>query len=153
MGREKKSTGARGAAVQDPRERRTSVRVRVLLNARLVTTTDELPVKIRDISTGGVMLEGMRPLPKGRDVVLRRGETELFANVAWTDGNMCGLQFDDALSPAELQSFIHQPIGSAPAPVTAPSERPVLTPEILTPEQWRMAQAWGRPAGRDALGD
>ncbi len=151
MAREKKPAGAKGAAVQDPKERRTAVRVRVFLNARLVTTADELPVKIRDISTGGVMLESARPIPKGRDVILRRGDTELFANIAWSDGTMCGLQFDEPLTAGELQSFIHQPATPAPAP--AWPERPGLTPEILTPEQWRMAQAWTHPTGHLSFGE
>ena len=91
------------------KECRESTRFRVLLNAELVTTTDEQSVRVRDISTGGAMLEGQRPIALDQDVVLRRGRIEIFARICWAQGNHCGIQFDEALSESGMMAFVHEP--------------------------------------------
>lgn len=95
------------------KEARLSQRYRVLFNAELVTTTDEQAVKVRDISIGGAMLEGQREIAKGRDVILRRGTIELFAQIRWTSGHECGVGFDDALTEAEMFAFLREPVKGA----------------------------------------
>lgn len=125
----------------------------MLINARLITTTDEQPVKLRDISAGGTLVESEQPFAAGKDAILRRGSTEVFARIVWANGNRCGLQFEDPMTEAELLAFIHQPLkAAAPMPQPLP-QRPSLDPEPLTPEQWEIIQAWGRPAGREAHGE
>ena len=134
-------------------EPRDGPRLRVLINARLITTSDEQPVKLRDISAGGALVHSEHSFAAGKDVILRRGSTELFARIAWANGNRCGLQFEEPLTEAELLGFIHQPAkAAAPRPQPLP-QRPSLAAEPLTPEQWEMIQAWGRPAGREAHGE
>lgn len=134
-------------------EPRDGPRVRVLINARLITTTDEQPVKLRDISAGGTLVESEHSMTAGKDVILRRGSTEVFARIVWANGNRCGLQFEEPMTEAELLAFIHQPLkATAPNPQPLP-QRPSLTPEPLTPEQWEIIDAWGRPAGRPAYGE
>lgn len=134
-------------------EPRDGPRVRVLINARLITTTDEQPVKLRDISAGGTLVESEQPMTAGKDVILRRGSTEVFARIVWANGNRCGLQFEEAMTDAELLGFIHQPLkATAPIPQPLP-QRPSLAPEPLTPEQWEIIDAWGRPGGRPAYGE
>jgi hypothetical protein len=91
------------------KEGRRNPRFRVLLNAELVTTTDEQAVKVRDISIGGARLEAQRAIARGRDVVLRRGTIELFAKIRWLSGNECGVEFDDAISEAEMLAFLQEP--------------------------------------------
>ena len=125
----------------------------MLINARLITTTDEQPVKLRDISAGGALVESQHPFAAGKDVILRRGSTEVFARIVWADGNKCGLQFEEALSKAELIGFIHQPPKATPAMPQPMPQRPSLASEPLTPEQWETIQAWGRPEGREAHGE
>jgi hypothetical protein len=133
-------------------ERREGPRYRVLLVAKLVTTTDEQPVKIRDISTWGAMVEGGKLFSKGTDLILQRGATEIFAKVSWNNGRRCGLEFDDALSAAELTDFIKQSAKTA-AEVADPFVKAGIAPEPLTAEQWAIIKAWGNTAGRDALGE
>ncbi len=94
-------------------EGRRSPRFRVLLNAQIVTTSDEQAVKVKDISTGGAMLQARRPIPKDEDVILRRGTIEHFARVLWTSGDECGVEFDDKLTDAEMIGFIQEPAGQA----------------------------------------
>jgi hypothetical protein len=100
-------------------EGRHGQRFRVLLNAELVSTTEEQPVKVRDISGTGAMIEGQRPIAKASDIILRRGTIEIFAQIAWTDGNQGGVEFDDSLSEAEMMAFVQEPARRAsfvPAP-------------------------------------
>jgi hypothetical protein len=132
---------------------RAAPRIRVLINAQLITTTDEQPVKLRDISAGGALVESRHPFAAGKDVILRRGSTEVFARIVWADGNRCGLQFEEPLSEAELLGFIHQPPKATAAMPQPMPQRPSLASEPLTPEQWEAIQAWGRPAGREAHGE
>jgi len=125
----------------------------VLINARLITTTDEQPVKLRDISAGGTLVESEHSFAAGKDVILRRGATEVFARIVWADGNRCGLEFEEPLTEAELIGFIHQPVkATAPMPERL-RQRPSLAAEPLTREQWEIIQNWGRPAGREAHGE
>lgn len=134
-------------------ERRSQPRYRVFLKATIITTTSEQPVRVRDMSVGGAFVEGNAPFVADTDVMLRRGSTELFARVAWTAGTKCGLAFEEALTDQELAEFIHQPVrGDQRLPQSLPP-RPTLEPEKLTPEQWAMIEAWGRPTGRGALGE
>ena len=153
MGSQKLLSLVENRASSEGPERRIAPRVRVLINARLITTTDEQPVKLRDISAGGTLVESERSFAKGKDVILRRGAIEVFARVAWAKGTRCGLQFEEPMSEAELLAFIHQPIRAA-APIPQPlPQRPSLAAEPLTPEQWEIIDAWGRPAGRPAYGE
>jgi hypothetical protein len=128
------------------KEGRRNPRFRVLLNAELVTTTDEQAVKVRDISTGGARLEAQRPIARGRDLILRRGTIELFAQTRWLSGNECGIEFDNALSEVEMLAFLHEP-----------AKRPAFVPEpfkssdsartgLVVAADWAVVEAFRRPA-------
>jgi hypothetical protein len=82
----------------EPTSARRHARVRVLLSAKLVTTTEETNVKIRDVSLSGAMLQG-RSLPRvGSDAIVSRGSFEIFTTVIWRRDDLCGVQFDTPLS-------------------------------------------------------
>jgi len=130
--------------------RRRADRVRLLLSARLVTTLDEFPVTLRDISTTGAMVEAGRLPAKGIDALLRRGRFEIFSTIVWIEGRRAGLEFD---TPLAAEDFITQFTRTTWAP--QPSEpihmrRPTLAPEPMTAADWEAVQAWGFPVGRDA---
>lgn len=130
------------------RDSRHSPRFRVLLNAELVSTTDEQRVRVRDISTGGAMLEGLRPIAKAKDVVLRRGSIEIFGNILWARGNECGIAFDAPLSEAEMMAFVHEPAKRAsfvPDPFKA-----APTTEVNASRDW--TETARSPIGRGIFG-
>ena len=128
------------------REGRRRPRFRVLLNAELVTTTDEQAVKVRDISVGGARLEAQRPIARGRDLILRRGTIELFAQIRWLSGNECGIQFDDALSEVEMLAFLQQPAKrSAFVPEPFKSSESAATDSAIQGD-WAALDAFRRPA-------
>ena len=131
---------------------RNHPRVRVLLSAKLSTTTEEIDVKVRDLSLGGAMLQG-RALPKvGTDIILSRGSFEIFARIVWGKGGVCGIQFDGPLSNLDelLHACITQEQPIAPAPM--PRHRP-LASVPLKPEEMEIARAWVFPTGRQAFLD
>ena len=126
------------------KEGRRNLRFRVLLNAELVTTTDEQAVKVRDISVGGARLEAQRPIARGRDLILRRGTIELFAQTRWLSGNECGIEFDDAISEAEMLAFLHEPARRS-AFVPEPFKSNAGT-GLAGAADWAEVEAFRRPA-------
>ena len=128
-------------------------RFRVLLSASLITTTDEIVVKLRDLSCTGAMVEGMRLPPAGTDVILKRGGLEVFATLAWAQGRRAGLTFEEAISETELMSQIHQmPLESAPT-VEIEKRRPSFRGGQLSDEDRQLAAEWANPVGRQAYRD
>ena len=118
----------------------------MLLNAELVTTTDEQAVRVRDISVGGARLEAQRPIALGRDLILRRGTIELFAQIRWLSGNECGIEFDDALSEAEMLAFLHEPAKRSafvPEPFKSGTS---IEAGAVTGADWAAVEAFRRPA-------
>jgi hypothetical protein len=90
-------------------DHRRSPRFSVLLVARLVTTSGERIVKLRNISATGAMIEGEKIPPAGTDILLRRGALELFATIMWTRGKEAGLEFEAPLTEAELWMQVDAP--------------------------------------------
>jgi hypothetical protein len=104
---------------------RREPRFRVLLLARLVTTSGERIVKLRDLSAMGAMIEGDRLPPPGTDVLLRRGALELIATLLWAKDGKAGLEFDEPLTQAELWMQVNAPQldeEPAPAPPVPPAD-------------------------------
>jgi hypothetical protein len=129
-------------------DQRQRPRYRVLLSATLVTTADEQPVKLRDLSASGALIEGATLPAPGTDILIRRGGMELFATIAWRDGTRAGVEFDRPISDTQLWEQIHQ----APpqeTPVAVPDHRrPGFGRSGLSAEERRVAAAWANPAGR-----
>src|SRR5687768_4603362 len=115
--------GARNMAIVEAAapDARRAPRFRVLLVARLLTTSGERNVKLRDISANGAMIEGDRLPAPGADILLRRGSLETFATVIWAKDGKAGLEFDAPLTEAELWMQVNAPhlaeVEAEPAPV------------------------------------
>lgn len=138
--------------VGEEQDQRRSSRFRVIISAKLVTTTDEHSVTLRDLSATGALAEGSRLPPTGKDVILTRGSLEAFARIVWNDGVRCGLEFDEPIPDRELLTHLNwQP--ERPTPATQPLRRPSLRSERLTAEELEIIREWAQPAGRSALRD
>jgi hypothetical protein len=116
-------------------EQRRADRVRLLLTARLVTTTDEYPVMLRDISLTGAMVEGSRLPGMGVDLLLKRGALEIFAQVVWVDGRRAGLEFEPPLGATEFATQFPRTVWASRRPADAP---PASEPMSLA--EWEAAQ-------------
>lgn len=125
---------------------------RVLLRATLITTTRELPVKLRSLSPTGAALEGFDLPRQGTDVILKRGTLDVFATVDRSEGRRCTLRFETALTDEEVRAQIRQPrsaLEPMPAEV-AEHRRSESRSGELTDEEQRAAAQWARAFGRTA---
>lgn len=83
----------------DGQGRRKSTRERVLLAASAQTVGSSRSVVVTDVSTKGAKLLG-RELPReSASVLVTVGNVDLFATVAWSAGDECGIAFEAPLTP------------------------------------------------------
>lgn len=136
-------------AEEDASEQRRSSRFRVMLTAKLVTTTSEHPVRLRDLSATGALAEGASLPPEGKDVVLKRGTLEAFARVVWSEGGRCGLEFEEEIPDREL--LVHLKTEPQKPSTDARVRRPSLRGAPLTPEELAIVREWAQPQGRSAF--
>ena len=78
----------------DPRD---APRLSIYLAATLYFEGSSTPVKIRNISAHGVLLESALAPPAGELVQLVRGALIVHALVAWSTGGRCGLKFSGCI--------------------------------------------------------
>jgi hypothetical protein len=79
--------------------RRKSLREEVLLAGSARTVGSSRSVVVTDVSTKGAKLLG-RELPrKSANVLVSVGNVDLFATVAWSGGDECGIAFETPLTP------------------------------------------------------
>lgn len=82
------------ASVAFPVERRAE-RTHLFLVAMLAHGSAATPVRVRNLSEVGALIEASVIPPKGTAVVLRRGNLEASGHIAWTVGGKAGLVFRD----------------------------------------------------------
>lgn len=81
--------------VPDPR---TDPRSNVFLGAILTVRSQSLPVRIRNLSVMGALVDGANPAAEGDQVRLQRGSLAVGGVVAWLGGNQAGLRFDEPIT-------------------------------------------------------
>lgn len=79
-------------------------RLRLLLAAKLVLTTGNLPVTLRELSSSNAIVTGDRLPSVGTDAILKRGGLEALGTVIWSEGTRACLEFEDPLHEADLLS-------------------------------------------------
>lgn len=109
-------------------------RRRVILAGEICSTTARHRIVLRNLSSTGAMAEGADLPEAGRDIVLQAGSLDLFCRVVWSDGERCGLEFDEPIPHATVVAL------SRVLPDPA-AERMALH---------AAAGAWARPEGRCA---
>jgi hypothetical protein len=86
-----------GKRIDGPGGRRRLVRRAVVLAASALGFTRSSSVVVPDLCEGGAKLQG-RDLPSpGERLLINFGETGLFATVAWSRADECGIVFDRRL--------------------------------------------------------
>lgn len=96
------ANGEPASPVQGPSER--APRTNLLLSATIETATLKAPVRIRNLSEGGAMLEGGAFPNVGEVLTLRRLEISIDATVVWRAGTRCGIQFKGKVAVADWVS-------------------------------------------------
>ena len=81
-------------------EGRDETRSNVLLAAVLNNGTEVVPVRIRNLSPHGALLDSLK-LPSLGRIVLRRGHLTVAGEVAWVGNGQCGVRFSQPIDVAE----------------------------------------------------
>jgi hypothetical protein len=101
-----------------PTQNRKSRRSNVLMSASLELSGASLPVKLRNLSADGALVEGDKLPVEGASLMFRKGDLSMAGVVAWVKGRQAGINFEQKLNPEQL--LRHVP---APRPRVAPSFR------------------------------
>jgi len=118
-------------------QNRKSRRSYVLMSASLELSGTSVPVKLRNLSADGALVEGDKLPVEGASVLFRKGDLSMPGNVAWVNGRQAGVNFAQKLNPQQLLRHI-------------PAPRPRVTPEFkrtglkgtLTAQERRFGETW-----------
>jgi hypothetical protein len=102
------------SASQNRKNRRSNV----LMSASLELSGTSLPVKLRNLSAEGALVEGDKLPVEGASILFRKGDLSMVGAVAWVKGRQAGISFAQKLDPEQL--LRHVP---APRPRVAPTFR------------------------------
>jgi hypothetical protein len=90
-------------AVESETARRGSPRHPMIWSGQILFRHDTSPVRLRNISTNGAMVETAIPFPVGAEVYLDLGDAgSLFASISWVHGDQVGLVFAHPYDIANL---------------------------------------------------
>jgi hypothetical protein len=121
--------------------RRQWPRQLMILAARLLTTTSERNVRIRDLSPGGARIEGGELPPVGTDVLLKRGEFEAFGTVAWLADNQAGIEFEAELDE-DAYATLQKPVRNLDRKPAGPVPRPGFGRKVGSHPRWSDGSGW-----------
>lgn len=123
-------------------QNRRNNRSPVLLSATIELDGAAMPVRLRNLSEEGALVEGERLPHPGLQVMFERKGLRVKARVMWTEGRYGGVRFERPLGRDEL--LRHVP---APRQKFEPKyRRPGLACEPLSEADRKMVQLWGTPS-------
>ena len=122
---------------------RKARRSHVLMAASLETDGGVVAVKMRNLSTEGVLIEADRLPTVGSVILFRKKELALAGRIAWVTGRRAGIAFDQLLDPEAVLRHVPSPRARAPLDF----RRPPLKSRALSPGERKIAEdwIWGKP--------
>lgn len=120
----------------NPQNRKTR-RSNVLMTARLELSGTSLPVKLRNLSADGALVEGDKLPVEAASVLFRKGDLSMPGVVAWVNGRQAGINFAQQLNPQQLLRHI-----PAPRPRVLPDFRRPGLRSKLSDEDRRYGDTW-----------
>ena len=120
--------------MKDRRSRRSPV----LLAATLEVAGRPVPVKLRNLSEEGALVEGDRLPIEGSTTFFERNELRLKSRIVWIQGRYAGVAFDERLKPEQV-------LRNVPAPkprAQGDFRRPGLACRPLSEYERRMVERW-----------
>lgn len=130
-------------------QNRQSRRSNVLLAASIEALGAVIPVKLRNLSTEGALIEGDGLPVEGSEVLFRRNELSVSSRVAWVLANQAGVAFRRPIPPEDVLRNIPGPRFRAPTSF----RRDGLAVRKLTPDERRLAESWAWAPSRETLGE
>ena len=76
-------------------------RKNLMLTASIESETLSAPVRVRNLSESGAMIDGAALPVVGAKVVLRRADLSTAATVMWREGGRCGIKFDNVVASVD----------------------------------------------------
>ena len=123
---------------------RRSKRARVMLLGTLNHAGEALPIKLRNLSPDGALVEGDKLPTEGSEIVFERNELTIRARVAWVKGNQAGIAFAERLSAEAVLRHI-----STPKPQVMPEfKRPGVGTRRLSAEERLLGATWAAPENK-----
>ena len=117
-------------------QNRRSRRSNVLLSASIEFSGTSIPVKLRNLSSEGALIEGDKLPVEGSEVVFRKSELSIPGRIAWVEGKRAGLGFAQKLAPEAVLRHI-----PAPRPRVQPDfRRPGLGNQALSKGELRFGE-------------
>lgn len=128
-------------------QNRRSRRANVLMTASLELSGASLPVKLRNLSSDGALVEGDNLPVEGAEVMFRKAELSHAGRIAWVEGKRAGVAFSTPLAADAVLRHIPVPR----ARVQPDFRRPGLASQPLSKSDARFAGDWvaGSPLTRD----
>lgn len=131
-----------------PQNRKTR-RSNVLMSASIEVSGVSLPVKLRNLSAEGVLVEAERLPVEGSSILFRKGDLSVKGRVAWVKTRHAGIAFDRLLEPEQVLRHI-----PAPKPrMVQEFRRPGLRANPMTEEERRFGEHWLRTQYISPLGE
>ena len=131
-------------------QNRRARRSNVLMAAALELSGKSIPVKLRNLSAEGALVEGDGLPVEGSEIVFRRQDLSVAGRVVWVSSGRAGLSFNEPLAPETVLRHVPTPR----ARVQPSFRRPGFTTHSpLSPEERRMAEQWGRRPAFDLAGE
>ena len=128
---------------------RRSRRSPVFLAATIEVAGVPQPVKLRNLSEEGALIEGDRLPPEGSTTCFERKDLHVTSRVIWVQGRYAGVAFDHQLKPEDVLRHVPKPRPKA----TLDFRRPGLASRPLTPDERRMIEIWMATSRVDRPGD
>jgi len=130
-------------------QNRKSRRSNVLLAASIEVSGAAMPVKLRNLSTEGALVEGKGLPIEGTEVLFHRNDLSVVSRVAWVDGKQAGVAFKTPIPPEAVLRNIPAPRHRA----TPQFRRPGLAARAMSPQERRLAEGWAWTPWGDSLGE
>ena len=126
-------------------QNRRSRRSPVLLAASVEVAGAPQPVKLRNLSEEGALIEGERLPLEGSTTFFARNDLRVKSRVVWVAGKFAGVAFNRPLKPEEVLRNVPRPRRQ----IRPEFRRPGLACRPLTPEERQMVERWmvGSPLG------
>jgi PilZ domain len=126
-------------------QNRKTRRSNVLMSASLELSGTSLPVKLRNLSAEGALVQGDKLPVEGASILFRKGDLIMNGTVAWVKGKQAGVNFTHRLDPEQL--LRHVP---APRPRVNPTfRRPGLKKFTDDEKGYGAAWHWRFPGATD----
>jgi hypothetical protein len=130
---------------------RRSRRSPVLLAATIEVAGEAVPVKLRNLSEQGALIEGERLPAEGSTTFFERNELRLSSRVVWVHGRYAGVAFDEPLKTEQV-------LRNVPSPRAKPQaytdfRRPGLACRPLSDYERRMLERWMTASPLGSLGE